>query len=145
MDTYNNYSDKEVIVKDSLIGQGEKFKQRMFLYSLYTYIISIVLSLGIPLLFLDWFYEWKVWPKLEFIELLLKSNISGKWQYISFHYNHHHIHYAIMLVLYFYIVAVILLIVTALKIDKIIIKHKYNNILNAEARYKDEIARRRNK
>lgn len=159
MDTYNNYN-KEVIVKDSLIGEGERFVIRMNKFSFATYLISIVLSLGIPFLFLDWFYKWQIWSKVKSIKNLILSNYlisnylkykieKGKWQYINFIYNYHHnnyeFHSAIVLSLYFYIVAVILLLIISFTIAKKIIQYKHDSILNAEAKYKDKIARRRNK
>ncbi|MHB1680009.1 MAG: hypothetical protein ACYCTB_05800 [bacterium] len=145
MNTYNN--NNEVTVKDSLIGEGEKFEIRMNKFTFFTYLISIALSLGIPYLFLDWFYKWKIWPKLNFIESILKSNYSGKWQYFSYIYNNNAkvYHTADMLIVYFYIVAVVFLLIITLKIAKKIIKDEYNRILNTEAKYKNEIARRRNK
>ena len=122
MNTYNNNS--EVTVKDSLIGEGEKFEIRMNKFTKIAYLISVALSLSIPYLFLDWFYKWQLWPKIKTIKNLITSNYiikyslefpitTGKWQYINFNYIYHHNHYnfysSIMLVLYFYIVSVILL------------------------------------
>jgi len=142
MDTYNNYDNKEVIVKDSLIGQGEKFEKRMASFSFYTYFILIVLSFSIPYLFLDWFYDFKFWSQLKFIKNIILINYSGKWQYINFYSNHQYIHSATMLAVYFYIVSFVLLLIVSLKIAKIFIKYKRESILNAEAKYKNEIEMR---
>ena len=142
MDTYNN--NEEIKVEETSIGPGERLKRRIRQISFYFYSISIILSFGLPLLFLDWFYKWKIWTKLELIEgIILKLNYSGKWQYISGTGKHHHFHYGVMLAFYFYIVSVVLLLPYCFKIAKIIINKIYNSYLDTEARYKDEIARRR--
>ena len=50
-----------------------------------------------------------------------------------------------MLAFYFYIVSVVLLLPYGLKIVKIIFKKTESSYLGTEAKYKDEIAKRRNK
>lgn len=144
MDTYNN--NEEIKVEETSIGPGERLKRKIRKISFYLYIISIILSFGLPLLFLDWFYKWKIWAKLELIKyIILKLKYSGKWQYISGTVKHHHFHLGVMLAFYFYIISLVLLLPYNLKIVKIIINKIYNSYLDTEAQYKDEIARRRNK
>ena len=145
MDNYNQEVRIQK-VEDTSIGPGERFKKRMAEIMIATYIGVIILSFGIPLIFLDWFYKWKILHKLKLIKLIIfKLNYSGKWQYISGTVKNNHFHYGVMLALYFYIVSVALLLPYAIKIAKIIVSWQYNKIINTEVKYQDEIEKRKRK
>ena len=89
----NINNNEDVTVEETSIGPGERLKRRIRKISFYLYSISIILSFGLPLLFLDWFYKWKIWIKFELIKyIIFKFNYSGKWQYISGTVKHHHFH-----------------------------------------------------
>ena len=152
----DNYTQEVRVqkVEDTSIGQGDRFKKRMAEISRFAYGLSILLSLVIPFLFLNWFYRGKFLQKIKLIKSLfssgiLKENLTfkinniSKWRYIFFKYHDITFHEGAMLSIYFYIVSIILLVIIFFTIASKIVKYMRNDLLNTEAEYQKEIEKRK--
>ena len=149
----DNYTQEVRVqkVEDTSIGSGERFKKRMAEIMIVTFAGVIILSFGIPLIFLDWFYKWKIYKVYTLIKIIIYSKYSGKFQYINPKYinipNHQNtvdITSSSMLALYFYIVSFVLLLIIGFLIGKKYIACQKERILDREAKYEKEIERRKN-
>lgn len=148
----DNYTQEVRVqkVEDTSIGSGERFKKRMAEIMIVTFAGVIILSFGIPLIFLDWFYKWKIYKVYTLIKIIIYSKYSGKFQYINPKYinipNHQNtvdITSSSMLALYFYIVSFVLLLIIGFLIGKKYIACQKERILDREAKYEKEIERRK--